>query len=151
MGRWGPKLCRPSSLVLPARGLLRIWLLSRQRTGLSIPNADMRMIVQERLGLSWDVDAEWDGLKCCCKGAPWAVGAHLEVCGLEAAKFRVHDPACAILRECGRSTGLAIAPKEPRGLPGAGRGGGDLLMRGGGGELDTVVDVTFPSVACSGG
>ena len=62
----------------------------------------------------------------------------------------MHDPACALLRECARATGLVVAPKEPRGLPGAGRGGGDLLMRGGGSEFpDAVVDLTFPSVVCA--
>jgi len=93
------------------------------------------MVIQERLGVQWDVDAAWEGELCDCRGEHPALGAHYEVCGLERAKFLVHDPACELLRECGRSTGLYIPAKEPRGLPGAGQGGGDLLVRGGGAEM----------------
>ena len=118
--------------------------------GLRLGNADMRMVIQERLGLPWDVDREWEGALCACRGAHPAIGSHYEVCGLEAAKFMVHDPACELMRECGRATGLKIPVKEPRGLPGAGQGGGDLLVRGGGAEMaDAVWDLTFPTVGCA--
>jgi len=118
--------------------------------GLKISNQDMRMVIQERLGVQWDVDAAWEGELCDCRGEHPALGAHYEVCGLERAKFLVHDPACELLRECGRSTGLYIPAKEPRGLPGAGQGGGDLLVRGGGAEMaDAIWDLTFPTVACA--
>ena len=108
------------------------------------------MMVQERLGLPWDFDIAWEGEWCDCKGGHPATGSHFEVCGLEAARFLVHDPACQLLRECGRATGLLIPMKDPRGLPGAGQGGGDLLVRGGGPEMaDAIWDLTFPSVSCA--
>jgi hypothetical protein len=145
----GSKAAQAKFLSFCGPGAAAVLAAVPSEPGLRMPNEDMRMLVQERLGLGWDLDSTWEGQLCDCRGEHFAIGSHFEICGLEAAKFLVHDPACELLRECGRSTGLKIPPKEPRGLPGAGRGGGDLLVRGGGADMpDAVWDLTFPSVAC---
>ena len=68
---------------------------------------------------------------------------HEEVCSLGGKQTTRHNKCVLVVVRASRAAGAFVEPGEPRGLPGFGQGGGDMLVRAPGGTIgDAITDFT---------
>ena len=95
---------------------------------LSLPTAEMRMSLPRWLRLPLQNSIPTGPCVCSTTShAPALSPHHLLTCRNEGMLGRRHDDLRRTLRDMATTAGL-IAEEEPRGLPGFGQGGGDLLI-----------------------